>query len=70
MTLSEFKVIFWWEWVHRQLGRLIGLSVLLPLIYFTYKNGLWILKKYGIIFLLDLFSRFFRMVHGFKWIGR
>ena len=28
MTLSEFKVIFWWEWAHRQLGRLIGLSVL------------------------------------------
>lgn len=25
MTLSEFKGIFWWEWSHRQLGRLIGL---------------------------------------------
>ena len=25
MTLSEFKVIYWWEWGHRQLGRLIGL---------------------------------------------
>ena len=24
MTLSEFKVIFWWEWGHRQLGRAIG----------------------------------------------
>ena len=46
MTLSEFKVIFWWEWTHRQLGRLIGLVVLLPLIYFTIKNGLWILKRY------------------------
>ena len=42
MTLDEFKVIFWWEWVHRQLGRLIGLVTLLPLIYFTIKNGLWI----------------------------
>ena len=52
MTLSEFKVIFWWEWSHRQLGRLIGLTVLLPLIYFTIKNGLWIIQKYGIIFLL------------------
>ena len=52
MTLSEFKVIFWWEWAHRQLGRLIGLSVLLPLLYLTIQNGLWILKKYGIIFLL------------------
>lgn len=25
MSLSEFKFIFWWEWGHRQLGRLIGL---------------------------------------------
>ena len=25
MTLAEFKVIFWWEWAHRQLGRFIGL---------------------------------------------
>ena len=26
MTLAEFKVIFWWEWGHRQLGRFIGLA--------------------------------------------
>ena len=25
MSLSEFKVIYWWEWGHRQLGRIIGL---------------------------------------------
>mgnify|MGYP000967699396 CR=1 FL=1 len=59
MTLNEFKVIFWWEWVHRQLGRLIGLSVLLPLIYFTIKNGLWIVNKYGIILLLVCLQGFF-----------
>ena len=59
MTLSEFKVIFWWEWAHRQIGRLIGLTVLLPLIYFTIKNGLWILKKYGVIFLLVCLQGFF-----------
>jgi len=59
MTLNEFKVIFWWEWVHRQLGRLIGLSVLLPLIYFTIKDGLWIIKKYGIILLLVCLQGFF-----------
>ena len=58
MTLNEFKVIFWWEWSHRQLGRLIGLTVLLPLIYFTIKDGLWIIKKYGIIFLLVCFQGF------------
>ena len=25
MTLDQFKSIFWWEWGHRQLGRVIGL---------------------------------------------
>ena len=59
MTLSEFKVIFWWEWTHRQLGRLIGLTILLPLIYFTIKNGLWVLKKYGIILFLICLQGFF-----------
>ena len=39
MTLSEFKVIFWWEWIHRFLGRLIGISFLLPLLFFTLKIG-------------------------------
>ena len=58
MTLGEFKIIFWWEWAHRQLGRLIGLTVLLPMIYFTFKNGLWILKEYSIIFFLVCFQGF------------
>ena len=56
MSLNEFKIIFWWEWGHRQLGRLIGLVVLLPLIYFSIKNGSWIIKKYGIILLLVCFQ--------------
>ena len=34
MTLQEFKVIFWWEWIHRFLGRLIGIFFLLPLLFF------------------------------------
>ena len=37
MTLQEFKIIFWWEWAHRFLGRLIGIGYLLPLIYFSFK---------------------------------
>jgi len=52
MTLEEFKIIFWWEWGHRLLGRLIGLAVLFPMIYFSIKNGPWIIKKYGIILFL------------------
>ena len=59
MTLDEFKLIFWWEWAHRQLGRLIGLITLLPLLYFTIKNGLWVLKRYSIIFILVCLQGFF-----------
>ena len=36
MALSEFKVIFYWEYIHRMLGRIIGLFFLLPLIYFHF----------------------------------
>ena len=34
MDLGDFKAIFFWEWLHRLLGRLIGLAYGLPLIYF------------------------------------
>jgi cytochrome c oxidase assembly protein subunit 15 len=34
MSLAEFKSIFWWEYAHRLLGRLIGLVYLLPFLYF------------------------------------
>ena len=38
MTLDEFKVIFYWEYFHRILARLIGLFFLLPLIYFYFSK--------------------------------
>jgi cytochrome c oxidase assembly protein subunit 15 len=34
MSLAEFKVIYAWEWGHRQLGRLIGLAFFVPFIWF------------------------------------
>ena len=34
MSLDEFKAIFWWEWSHRNLGRLIGLAFLVPFLFF------------------------------------
>jgi heme a synthase len=39
MTLAEFKVIYWWEWGHRQLGRVIGLVWGLGLLFF------WLTRK-------------------------
>ena len=40
MTLSEFKTIFWWEWSHRLLGRVIGMVYLLPFLYFLWRGGI------------------------------
>jgi cytochrome c oxidase assembly protein subunit 15 len=40
MTLHEFKTIFWWEWSHRLLGRLIGLVYLLPFLWFMWRGFL------------------------------
>jgi len=58
MTLSEFKIIFWWEWAHRFLGRLIGISFLLPLIYFTFKLNFKKLTALYLIFFLICFQGF------------
>jgi cytochrome c oxidase assembly protein subunit 15 len=40
MSLDQFKTIYWWEWAHRLLGRLIGAVFLLPLLYFLWRG--WI----------------------------
>jgi cytochrome c oxidase assembly protein subunit 15 len=38
MSLAAFKTIFWWEWTHRMLGRLIGVAFLLPFVWFLLKG--------------------------------
>ena len=58
MTMQEFKVIFWWEWAHRFLGRLIGISFLIPLIYFSFKVSFSKLIGLYFIFLLICFQGF------------
>ena len=58
MTLEEFKIIFWWEWIHRFLGRLIGILFLIPLIYFTFKVNFKKLINLYFIFLLICFQGF------------
>lgn len=58
MSLNEFKIIFWWEWAHRFLGRLIGIVFLIPLIYLFFKHDFNFVKKYVLIFLLICFQGF------------
>ena len=54
MSLEEFKFIYWWEWGHRFLGRLIGLVVFFPLVFFWIKGRLesWIKPHLLVLFVL------------------
>jgi len=55
MSLAEFKNIFWWEWSHRLLGRVIGMVYLLPFLWFLWtgvltrelKKRLWVIFGLG-----------------------
>mgnify|MGYP003674669700 CR=1 FL=1 len=38
MSVDEFKSIFWWEYFHRLLGRLIGLVFFIPFVYFLVRK--------------------------------
>ena len=58
MSLQEFKIIFWWEWGHRFLGRVIGISYLVPLIYFSFKIKFSKLLNLYLIFFLICFQGF------------
>jgi cytochrome c oxidase assembly protein subunit 15 len=40
MDLAQYKFIFFWEWVHRLIGRLIGLAFALPLAWFALKRAI------------------------------
>jgi cytochrome c oxidase assembly protein subunit 15 len=40
MTLAEYKFIYFWEWLHRLLGRLIGLAFALPLAWFWIRGAI------------------------------
>ena len=53
MSLSEFKFIFFWEYIHRILGRIIGLALIIPFLYFSYKKYLTpYLKKRSVVMII------------------
>jgi len=58
MSLDAFKTIYWWEWTHRQLARLIGVAFLLPFLWFLWRGmverALW--ARLWIIFGLGAFQ--------------
>jgi cytochrome c oxidase assembly protein subunit 15 len=40
MSLGEFKTIYWWEWSHRLLARLVGAAFLLPFLFFLWRGDI------------------------------
>lgn len=54
MNLAGFKRIFWWEYFHRLLGRLIGAAFLLPLLWFAARGKIArpLTRKLGAVFAL------------------
>src|SRR5262249_5345517 len=40
MSLDEFKAIYWWEWTHRLLARLVGAAFIIPFVWFLWRG--WI----------------------------
>lgn len=57
MNLDEFKIIFYWEYIHRMIARFIGLFFLIPLIYFYFSkkiNKKYLSTCYLILFLIIL----------------
>ncbi|MFT4849925.1 MAG: cytochrome c oxidase assembly protein subunit 15, partial [Sediminicola sp.] len=40
ISLEDFKDIYFWEWIHRVIGRFIGLVFLIPFLYFLFKKQL------------------------------
>jgi hypothetical protein len=72
MSLEEFKGIFWWEYFHRLLGRLIGLVYFIPFVYFVVRkrvDRVLGLKLFG-IFVLGGLQGSNGVVHGYERIDR
>lgn len=58
MTLDDFKAIYWWEWTHRLIGRLLAAAFLLPLLWFLWKGwiGAALQRRLWLIFGLGAFQ--------------
>lgn len=60
ISLTEFKGIFFWEWLHRVIGRVIGLVFIIPFLYFLITRQLdkSTIKKTIILLILGSFQGF------------
>ena len=60
MSLEEFKDIYFWEWIHRVIGRFIGLVFIIPFLYFLIRKQLSkpTIKKSIVLLLMGGFQGF------------
>lgn len=54
MSLADFQTIFWWEYIHRVFGRLIGVVYALPFLYWAVRNRLPVGYRLRLFLLLGL----------------
>lgn len=69
--LSDYKFIYFWEWFHRFIGRILGFVFIIPFVYFLVKKKLdnETLKKCGILLGMGAFQGFlgwFMVASGLK----
>ncbi|WP_299127214.1 COX15/CtaA family protein, partial [uncultured Winogradskyella sp.] len=60
MNIDEFKDIYFWEWIHRVIGRFIGLVFIIPFLYFLVKKQLTksTIKKAIVLLIMGSFQGF------------
>jgi heme a synthase len=57
MTLADFKFIYFWEWIHRLLGRVIGLALAIPFFWYALRGALppgYTLRIFALVMLVGL----------------
>jgi heme a synthase len=54
MSIADFKTIYWWEWVHRLIGRIIGVVFFVPLVWFLWRGWIPPRRRAGLLMILGL----------------
>jgi cytochrome c oxidase assembly protein subunit 15 len=59
-TLEDFKTIYWWEYIHRLIGRIIGIVFIVPFVWFWIKGKIsrWLMPRLLLLFGLGALQGF------------
>ena len=69
-SLEDFKSIYFWEWLHRNWGRLIGIVFLIPFLIFLKQKRIdrSMVRPMIILFFIGRLTGSHRMDHGAEWV--